>query len=343
MADPRFFDRAGPFSLGTIAERIGAKLADPTLAGVMIEDLAALDQAGAGQLTFLDNPKYVSAFTATKAAACIVAEKHADKAPAGVALLLTPTPYHGYARAAQLFYPEPIPAPGIDPSAVVDPAARLGAGVVVGPQVVVQAGAEIGAGSCLGAGSVVGRGVVLGEQCRVGALVTLSHCVIGNRVTLHAGVRIGQDGFGFAPHPAGHVKVPQLGRVLIGDDCDIGANSCIDRGAGPDTVIGPGCWIDNLVQIGHNVTLGRGCIIIAQAGVAGSSQLGDFAILAAQSGVAGHLKIGAGARVAAQAGVMTDIPPGAAYAGSPAGPAKEFFRDVATLRRLAKKRGKDHE
>ncbi|WP_430398507.1 UDP-3-O-(3-hydroxymyristoyl)glucosamine N-acyltransferase [Ferrovibrio sp.] len=343
MADPRFFDRAGPFSLGSIAERIGAKLADPAQAGIMISDLAALDQAGPGQLTFLDNPKYVSAFAATKAAACIVAEKHADKAPAGVALLLTPTPYHGYARAAQLFYPQPASVPGIDPSAVVDPSARIGAGVAIGPRVVVEAGAEIGAGTSIGAGSVIGRGVVLGEQCRIGALVTLSHCLIGSRVTLHVGARIGQDGFGFAPHPAGHVKVPQLGRVLIGDDCDIGANSCIDRGAGPDTVIGPGCWIDNLVQIGHNVTLGRGCIIIAQAGVAGSSQLGDFAILAAQGGVAGHLKIGAGARVAAQAGVMTDIPPGASFAGSPAGPAREFFREVATLRRLAKERGKDNE
>jgi len=343
MADPRFFDRAGPFPLGMVAERIGAKLADPTAAVLSVVDVAALDQAGPGQLTFLDNPKYVSAFTATRAAACIVAEKHAGRAPAGVALLITPSPYHAYARAAQLFYPAPRPAPGIHASAVVDGSAKIGEAVTIGPHAVVEAGAEIGAGSTIGAGCVVASNVVIGRDCRIGPLVSLTHCQIGDRVTLHAGVRVGQDGFGFAPHPSGHIKVPQLGRVLIGDDCDIGANSCIDRGSGPDTIIGPSCWIDNLVQIGHNVTLGRGCIIIAQAGVAGSSQLGDFAILAAQCGVAGHLKIGAGARVAAQAGVMADIPPGESYAGSPATPAKEFFREVATLRRLVKKKGTDHE
>lgn len=343
MADPRFFDRAGPFPLGLIAERIGAKLADPAMAGVAIEDVAALDQAGPGQLSFLDNPRYASAFSSTRAAACIVAEKHAGRAPAGVALLLTPSPYHAYARAAQLFYPQPHGAPGIHSSAIVDPAAHLGDGVSVGPLVVIEAGAIIGAGTSVGPGCLIARNVVVGEQCRLGAQVSLSHCIIGNRVTLHPGVRIGQDGFGFAPHPAGHIKVPQLGRVLIGDDCDIGANSCIDRGSGPDTVIGPSCWIDNLVQIGHNVSLGRGCIVIAQSGIAGSAQLGDFAILAAQGGIAGHLKIGAGARIAAQAGVMTDIEPGASYAGSPAQPAKAYFREVAALRQFVKRRGREHE
>ncbi len=343
MADPRFFDKAGPFPLGQIAERIGAKLADAATADLLIEDLAPLDQAGPGQLSFLDNPRYVAVFSATRAAACIVAEKHAAKAPPGVALLLTPVPYHAYARAAQYFYPQPRPADGIHASAVVDPAAQLGAGVSVGPLAVIEAGADIGAGCVIAAGAVIGRNVVLGPDCRIGANASLSHCILGARVTLHPGVRIGQDGFGFAPHPAGHIKVPQLGRVLIGDDCDIGANSCIDRGAGPDTVIGPSCWIDNLVQIGHNVTLGRGCIVIAQAGIAGSSQMGDFAILAAQAGVAGHLKIGAGAKIAAQSGVMTDIEPGTSYAGSPALPAKSYFREVATLRQLAKKKGREHE
>ncbi len=167
--------------------------------------------------------------------------------------------------------------------------------------------------------------------------------MIGDRVLLHPGVRIGQDGFGFAPDPSGHVKVPQLGRVLIGNDCEIGANSTIDRGAGPDTVIGPGCWIDNLVQIGHNVTMGRGCIVIAQAGVAGSTQLGDFVVLAAQSGVAGHLKIGTGARLGAKSGVMNDIPAGESHFGIPAAPVKEYFRQVATLRRLAQKKGANNE
>lgn len=343
MADPRFFERAGPFTLGELAERCGASLADATLAARKVVDVGTLDQAGPDQLTFLDNPKYTDAMAQTKAGACILHEKHVGLAPAGMALLVSPKPYLSYARAAQLFYPAPRIAPGIHPSAVVDPTARLGDGVAVAAHAVIEAEAEIGPGSSIGAGTVVGRGVKLGRDCRIGPQVTLSHCLIGDRVLLHPGVRIGQDGFGFAPDPSGHVKVPQLGRVQIGNDCEIGANSTIDRGAGPDTVVGAGCWIDNLVQIGHNVTMGRGCIVIAQAGVAGSTQLGDFVVLAAQSGVAGHLKIGTGARVGAKSGVMTDIPAGESHFGIPAARVKEYFRQVATLRRLAQKKGTDNE
>lgn len=343
MADPRFFERAGPFTLGELAARCGAKLADSAQAERVVSDVAPLDQAGPEHLAFLDNPKYADSFAATRAGACILHEKHASLAPAGVVLLLSPKPYHCYARAAQAFYPLPRPAAGIHSSAIIDPAAKLGAGVAVAPGVVIEPGAVIGQGSVIGAGSVVGHNVVLGAECRVGANVTLTHCLIGDRVTLHPGVRIGQDGFGFAPDPTGHVKVPQLGRVVVGDDCEIGANSTIDRGAGPDTVIGPGCWIDNLVQIGHNVTLGRGCIIVAQAGIAGSTQLGDFVVLAAQSGIAGHLKIGTGARIGAKSGVMTDIPAGDSYFGIPATKVKEYFRQVAILRRLAQKKGGQNE
>lgn len=343
MADPRFFERAGPFTLGELAERCGARLADAAMASRSVDDVATLDQAGAGQLTFLDNPKYAEAFAQTKAGACILHEKNAGLAPAGVALLLSPKPYLSYARAAQIFYPAPKIVPGIHPTAVVDPSAVLGEGVAVAAHAVIEVGAQIGAGSVIGPGSVIGRNVILGKDCRVGPHVSLTHCMIGDRVLLHPGVRIGQDGFGFAPDPSGHVKVPQLGRVQVGNDCEIGANSTIDRGAGPDTVIGPGCWIDNLVQIGHNVTMGRGCIIVAQAGVAGSTQLGDFVVLAAQSGVAGHLKLGMGARVGAKSGVMTDIPAGESHFGIPATKVKEYFRQVATLRRLAQKKGADNE
>lgn len=343
MADPRFFERAGPFNLGDLATRCGARLADPSQATRSIEDVAPLDQAGPGHLAFLDNTKYAEAFSATKASACIIHEKHVALAPAGTALLISAKPYLSYARAAQIFYPQTKPPAGIHPAAVVDPTAKLGDHVSVAACAVIEAGAEIGAGAVIGAGTVVGRNVRVGQDSRIGANVTLSHCVIGDRVILHPGVRIGQDGFGFAPDPTGHVKVPQLGRVLLGDDCEVGANSTIDRGAGPDTVIGPGCWIDNLAQIGHNVVLGRGCIIVAQSGVAGSTQLGDFVVLAAQSGIAGHLKIGTGARIGAKSGVMTDIPAGESYFGIPATKVKEYFRQVAIMRRLAQKKGQQDE
>lgn len=343
MADPRFFERAGPFRLGDLAARCGAQLADESHAARTVSDVAALDQAGPGQLTFLDNPKYAEALPQTRAEACILHAKHAALAPAGTALLIAPNPYLSYARAAQLFYPVAQPAAGAHPTAVVDPTAIVAPDASLAPHVVIGPGAEIGAGTVIGPGSVIGRGVSVGAGCRIGPSVTLSHCLIGARVTLHTGVRIGQDGFGFAPDPSGHVKVPQLGRVIIGDDCEIGANTTIDRGAGPDTVVGPGCWIDNLVQIGHNVTLGRGCIVVAQAGIAGSTQLGDFVVMAAQSGLAGHLKIGTGARIGAKSGVMNDIPAGESHFGIPATKVKEYFRQIATLRRLAQKKGTQND
>lgn len=343
MADPRFFQNAGPFELGELARRVGAELSDPLQGSVTITDVAPLDQAGQGQLTFLDNPKYASLLRETKAGACILAPRHAGQAPAGVALLISPRPYLAYARAAQAFYPVQKAAAGRHHSAVIDPSAMIGAGVAVGPLAVIGPGAEIGAGCEIGPGASIGRNVVLGDDCRVGPQVSLSHCVVGARVVFHPGARIGQDGFGFAPDAAGHVKVPQLGRVLIGDDCDIGANSCIDRGSGPDTVIGPGCWIDNLVQIGHNVTLGRGCILVSQSGIAGSTRLEDFVVVAAQSGVAGHLNIGAGAQIGAKSGVMNDIPAGEKHFGIPSTRIKDYFRQIATLRRLARARGNDNE
>jgi len=343
MADPRFFQRAGPFTLGDLAARCGAQLADGQHASRMMLDVAALDQAGPEHLAFLDNPKYADALPGTRAGGCILHAKYAGMAPAGLALLIAPNPYLCYARAAQVFYPVPSPVPGVHPTAIVDPDAKLGADVEIGPNVVIEPGAEIGARVSLGSGTVIGQGVSVGEGSRIGPSVTLSHCLVGARVTLHTGVRIGQDGFGFAPDPSGHVKVPQLGRVLIGDDCEIGANTTIDRGAGPDTVIGAGCWIDNLVQIGHNVTLGRGCIVVAQAGIAGSTQLGDFVVLAAQSGIAGHLKIGSGVRIGAKSGVMTDIPAGESHFGIPATRVKEYFRQIATLRRLAQKKGTQND
>lgn len=341
MADPRFFDRRGPFTLAEIAALTGATVGEGADPERRVDDVAPLDTAGPDDLTFIDNPKYLDAFAVTKAGACFVAPKNAARAPAGLALLLSRQPYKAYALAAQAFYPAPRGSGTVHPTAVVAATARLGEGVSLAPYVVIEDGAEIGAGTSIGAGSVVGRNVVIGEGCWIGPQVALGHCLIGAGTVLHPGVKIGQDGFGFAPDPAGHIKVPQLGRVLIGRRCEIGANTTIDRGAGPDTVVGDGCWIDNLVQIGHNVTLGRGCILVAQSGVAGSSHLDDFVAIGAQAGVAGHLTLAMGAQVAAQGGVMTDIGAGETFAGSPAMPIKQYFRQVAVTKRLALKKGRD--
>lgn len=333
MADPRFFVKSAPITLGHLAEISGAELrrGDP---GLAIDDVAALDQAGPAHVSFLDNIKYRDAFAASGAGACFVAPALADAAPSGMALLVTNAPYRAYALAAQAFYPDSFPAPDISAAAHIDPLAQIGAGCVIDAGAVIGPGAEIGAGCWIESGVVVGRNVVIGPRCRIGANTTLSHCLIGQGTRLYPGVRVGQDGFGFAIDPRGHVKVPQLGRVLIGDHVEIGANTCIDRGAGPDTVIGDGTWIDNLVQIGHNVKIGRGCVIVSQAGVSGSTVLEDYVVLAGQSGVAGHLRIGKGARVAAQSGIMRDIPAGVEVMGYPALPIRQFMRQIAILNKM---------
>jgi UDP-3-O-[3-hydroxymyristoyl] glucosamine N-acyltransferase len=338
MADPRFFKRAGPHSLDALATLTGAELRGPSPGGRMFEDVAPLETAGPGEVTFLDNRKYTEAFTKSQAGAAFVAEDAADKAPPGMALLVTAEPYKAFARAAQLFYPRSAPCPHRAPSAVIDPTAIVAADCAIGPNAVIEAGARLGARCEIGANTVIGAGVELGDDCCIAANVTLSHCIVGARVVLHPGVRIGQPGFGFAPDAAGHVKVPQIGRVIIGDDVDIGANTTIDRGSGHDTVIGPGTMIDNLVQIGHNVVIGRGCILAGQAGISGSTHLGDFVMLGGQVGLTGHLRIGNGAKIAAKSAAFRDVEPGATVGGVPAVPLAMWMREIAILQRLAKKK-----
>ena len=203
----------------------------------------------------------------------------------------------------------------------------------------IEADAEIGDRCRVGANAVVGRGVVIGEDTEIGVGASLSHCLIGRRVRIYPGARIGQDGFGFAIDPSGHVAVPQLGRVIVEDQVEIGANVTIDRGAGPDTVIGRGCMIDNLVQIGHNVEVGPGSVIVAQAGISGSTKLGKLVVLAGQAGLAGHLSVGDGARVGAQSGVMRDVPPGEDVFGSPAMPSRQYWRWYSRLMKLSGLKG----
>lgn len=335
MADPRFFAVAGPFTVAEIAARIGAEIGGAAARDRVLRDVAPLEVATERELSFLDNRRYLEQFRSTRAGAVIVNAKLAGEAPKDTTLLITPQPYRAYAQAAQAFYPDAPPTPGIAPSAVIDSSATLGEGCAVEPHAVIGPGAEIGRRCAIGANVVIGAAVVLGDDVRIGANATLSHCILGSRVKIYPGARIGQDGFGFAPDPDAPVKVPQLGRVMIGDDVEIGANSTIDRGAGPDTVIGSGTMIDNLVQIGHNVQIGRGCVLVSQVGISGSTRLGDYVMIGGQGGLTGHLTIGNGARIGAQAGVMRDVNAGEVVLGSPAMPIREFHYLTAYIRRLA--------
>lgn len=335
MADSRFFANLGSRNIASIAALTGARLLDDAAGEREIRDVAPLDRAEAGDISFLDNAKYVRSFSESRAGACFVREKYIAQAPQGMVLLITDDPYRCYALAAQQFYPFKPVTHEIDPRAFIDPTAQLGAGCSVGPGAFIGKHVVLGERCIIGPNAVLHDGVEVGDETRIGALSSVSHALIGLRCIIHRGVHIGQDGFGFALSREGHVKVPQLGRVVIGNDVEIGAGTCIDRGTGPDTTIGDGTKIDNLVQIGHNVQIGRGAVIVAQTGVAGSTRIGDGAVLGGQCGVAGHLTIGPGARLAAQAGVMNDIPAGAAFGGSPAVSAKDWHRQNIVLRNLA--------
>lgn len=338
MADPRFFTVSGPFTLARLAEISGAELALGADPAALCHDVASLEQGGPGEVSFLDNRKYLDSFLTSKAGAAVIHPDLADKAPAGMALLLSKDPYRAYAKIAQAFYPRVAPTPWVAPTAFIDPSAKLGEGCRVEHGAVVGARAEIGARCHIGVNAVIGDGVGLGDDCILGANATIQFTIVGNRVNIYPGARIGQDGFGFAMGPQGHLRVPQLGRVIIGDDVEVGANTTIDRGAGPDTIIGSGCMIDNLVQIGHNVQLGRGCVIVAQVGISGSTKFGDFVAAGGQAGLAGHLSVGTGARIAAQAGVIKNIGPGETVGGTPAVPQMEWLRQSAMLSKLIRRK-----
>jgi UDP-3-O-[3-hydroxymyristoyl] glucosamine N-acyltransferase len=331
--DPRFFQRSGPHSLAAVAEAAQAEAPPRRL---MLIGVAPLQTAQPDEVSFLDNRKYAAALTDTKAGAVIVHPDVANRVPSSAVAITTAEPYVAWARVAALFFPLPPLRPGIHASAVVAPDAVVDPSAEIGPLAVIGAGAEIGPRCRVGPAAIIGDGVVLGADCRIGSHASINHALLGDRVVIYPGARIGQDGFGFAITGEGFLTVPQLGRVVLEDDVEVGANTTIDRGSLHDTRIGAGSRLDNLVQIGHNVRLGRGCVIVSQAGISGSTILEDHVMVAGQAGLTGHLRIGRQARIGAQAGVMADVPAGADVVGSPAQPVKEFFRHVAVLRRLVR-------
>lgn len=336
LGDPRFFARSGPHSLASVAAAAGGTAGSQEL---FFSGVAALHLAENDEVSFLDNRRYLPALEQTRAGAVLVHPDLASHVPKGAVPILTTSVYGAWARVAALFHPLPPRECGIHPMASVDPTASIHPTASVAAFVSIGAHAEVGARCSIAAGAVLDDGVTLGPDCRVGAQASISHARIGARVHICPGARIGQEGFSFAKTKEGFLSIPHLGRVIVEDDVEIGANSTVDRGSSRDTFIGAGTRIDNLVQIAHNVRLGRYCVIVAQVGISGSTTVEDFVQVGGQVGMAGHLTIGKGAQIGAQSGVIADVPPQARMLGSPAQPASLFFRQVATLKRLVGKRG----
>ena len=340
MEHPGFFRRVGPFTLSEVAERCEGVLAEGTDGSLSVGDVKPLDLAGPGDISFLDNRKYLDQLSSTKASACFIKKAFTDRLPDGVSAIVCDDPYRSFARSLMLFYPEsgqPL-GTGLAAGEAIAADAEIEDNVTIEAGAVVGAGAMIGAGTTVCANAVIGCRVAVGRNCYIGPNVSLQHALVGNGVILQAGVRIGTDGFGFAMGPHGHLKVPQIGRAIIQDHVEIGANTTIDRGALKDTIIGEGTKIDNLVQIGHNVVTGRHCVLVSQVAIAGSTSIGDFVVMGGQVAVAGHLTIASGVMIAATSNVKDSLKSPGRYGGTPARPFREWARELAELAKLGKGR-----
>lgn len=344
MSDPQFFAPARSTSAGELAEAIGASLLDQRLAGTLVDGVASIHDGRPGTVVYADGIKQSEHLARTQASVVICPPDTASSVRAGVAVMVSGRPQESFVRAAAFFFPAALRPgaqtgeTGVSPAAHVSPSACLEPGVVVEAGAVICAGAAIGSGTVVAANAVVGANCRIGRDCHIGFGASVQFALIGNRVILHPGVRVGQDGFGFIR--GSMEKIPQIGRVVIQDGVEIGANSCIDRGSLGDTIIGEGTKIDNLVQIGHNVTIGRQSAIAAQCGISGSVTLGDRVVLAGQVGMADHLSVGDRAIVGAQSGVMHNVPAGETWFGYPAQPIQSAMREIAKLRSIARSKKK---
>ncbi|WAC58843.1 UDP-3-O-(3-hydroxymyristoyl)glucosamine N-acyltransferase [Brevundimonas sp. SL130] len=328
MPDTRFFETLAPLSVADLAAQIGGEVERG--GDRIIGSVAPLSSADGGAIAFLGDRKFAAALAATKAGCVIVPAEAVASTPPEAAVIVSRTPQASWAMASALLH-RPV---ALD-RAITASAAAEDDSVVVEPGVVLGEGVRIGRGSRICANTVIGPGVQIGRDCVIGSNVTVGFTLIGDRVKLYAGARIGEAGFGATGTAAGAMDIPQLGRVILQDGVTVGANSCIDRGAYDDTVIGENTKIDNLVMVGHNCVIGRNNLMAGNTGISGSVTSGDNVIFGGKAGVGDHITIGEGARVAAGAGVLADIPAGETWSGYPARPIRQFLRETIWLAKQA--------
>lgn len=337
MVDNRFFINNGPFTLGQIAEICDAKLLDQDKSEEKVTGMATMESANAEDVCFFFDKKAKEKASHIKAKACITTEMFKEFVPDTVIKLIAVNPKFSAQKLNEVFYGLKPYKKQIAKTAVIAENAKIGKDCTIGEGAVIGDDVTIGDNCIIEANAVIDEGCEIGNNCRIGVGAHLSYTIMGNDCYVYSGARLGQDGFGFNVVNGQHKRIPQLGKLVVGNDVEVGANSCIDRGAMDDTIIGDGCRIDNLVQIAHNCVLGRGCIIVAQVGIAGSTKLGDYVVCGGQVGIADHIIVGSGVQIGAQSGVMSNIEPGQVVMGTPTVPHKQFMRQASFLQSSVKK------